>query len=52
MDGEKILNREIFENEINAWLEKQPELKVSRIEQSASGGSFYESLWLISIWYE
>jgi len=33
-------------------MESNPEIKVSRIEQSASGGSFYESLWIISVWYE
>ena len=49
-DG-KQLNQQIFEDEINAWLNEQPGIEVIRIEQSASGGSLANSLWMISIWY-
>jgi hypothetical protein len=52
INGEKCPKYKMFENEMNAWLEEHPDIKVSRIEQSASGGSFSESLWLISVWYE
>lgn len=41
-----------FEAEINNWLEEHPKAFIKRIEQSASGGSFSGSLWLITIWYE
>jgi hypothetical protein len=29
-----------------------PGIRVVDFKQSASGGSFAESLWLISVWYE
>lgn len=45
-------NAEGFEAEINAWLREHPNIKVVDIRQSASGGSFAGSLWLISVWYE
>ena len=51
-DGKKRINHEQFEHEINTWLEQHPNIQISRIEQSASGGSFSESLWLVSIWYD
>jgi hypothetical protein len=41
-----------LEEEINVWLAENPRIKVIEIEQSASGGSFASSLWLISVWYE
>lgn len=41
-----------FQNEINDWLEKNPSIKVTNIEQAASGGSFEESTLFISVWYE
>jgi hypothetical protein len=41
-----------LEGEINRWLAENPNIKVVNVKQSASGGSFAESLWLISIWYE
>lgn len=50
-DG-KQPNQQLFEDEINAWLKEQPGIEVIRIEQSASGGSLNNSLWMISIWYE
>ena len=45
-------NAQDLESEINAWLVQNPKTKIVDIRQSASGGSFAESLWLISIWYE
>lgn len=45
-------NAQDLENEINAWLQQKPNIKVVDIKQSASGGSLAPSLWLISVWYE
>ncbi len=45
-------NAQDFENEIDAWLQQNPGIKVIDIKQSASGGSMTGSLWLISVWYE
>ena len=45
-------NAQDLEHEINAWLQEHPGVKVIDIRQSASGGSYAESLWLISVWYE
>jgi hypothetical protein len=41
-----------FEAEINRWLADNPDINVIDVKQCASGGSYNESLWLISIWYE
>jgi hypothetical protein len=41
-----------LEQEINQWLARHPNIRVVEIKQSASGGSFADSLWLILIWYE
>jgi hypothetical protein len=41
-----------FESEINSWLAANPRVTVVEIHQSASGGSYAHSLWLISVWYE
>jgi hypothetical protein len=41
-----------LETEINNWLSQNPKIKVVDIKQSASGGSYNASLWLISVWYE
>lgn len=41
-----------LENEINAWLEKNPSIKVIGIKQSACGGSFDTPKLFISVWYE
>ena len=41
-----------MEDEINAWLSQNPKIKVVDIKQSASGGSYMPTLWLISVWYE
>jgi len=45
-------NARVIESEINRWLSQHPGIKIVDIRQSASGGSFGASLWLISIWYE
>jgi hypothetical protein len=45
-------NAQVFEAEINAWLGDNPRIRIVDIRQSASGGSFAGSLWLISVWYE
>ncbi len=41
-----------LQNEINEWLVKNPTIKVTRIEQSVSGGSFVDATLFISVWYE
>lgn len=41
-----------LENEIDAWLTQNPKLKIINIKQSAGGGSWSPSQWLISVWYE
>ena len=41
-----------FEAEINQWLAQNPAIDIIRIKQSASGGSFAPTIWLISIWYQ
>jgi hypothetical protein len=43
---------EALENEINRWLLDHANIKIVDIKQSASGGSWKPSLWLISVWYE
>ena len=43
--------RENLEHEINQWLDQNKGAEIVRVEQSASGGSFSPSLWMISIWY-
>lgn len=45
-------NAQGLEVEINAWLQQNPKIKVVDVKQSASGGSFASSLWLISVWYD
>ena len=41
-----------WEDEINAWLQNHPHIKIADIKQSAAGGSFGPMLWSISVWYE
>ena len=41
-----------LQNEINDWLGKNPSINVTKIEQSASGGSFADATLFISVWYE
>ena len=50
--GRSGRNAQDFEVEINAWLQQHSGIRVLGIKQSASGGSFAGSLWLISVWYE
>jgi hypothetical protein len=40
-----------LEEEVNAWLEQHPNLKIIDIRQSASGGSFAPTQLYISVWY-
>src|SRR5437773_333994 len=42
-------NDEALENEINRWLRDHSDVKIIDIKQSASGGSWRPSLWLISV---
>jgi len=41
-----------LENEINAWLEQHPKIKLIDIRQSSNGGSWATSKLFISVWYE
>ena len=50
--GRSGRNAQDFEAEINAWFQQHAGIRVVDIKQSASGGSFADSLWLISVWYE
>jgi hypothetical protein len=50
--GRKGKNQLAFESQINEWLTQNPKIEILRVEQSASGGSFYPSLWLITIWFK
>lgn len=48
----KKRNQQFLEDEINAWLKEQPGIQVIHVEQSAGGGAFAPSEWVISVWYE
>lgn len=50
--GGKGQHAEAFESQINAWLAQNPDVQIENIKQSASGGSWGASLWMISIWYK
>jgi hypothetical protein len=52
LEKRKGLNRQNLEDEVNAWLGENPNIKVIDIRQSASGGSYSPSSLSISIWYE
>jgi len=41
-----------LEEEVNAWLEQHPNIKIIDIRQSASGGSKADSKLYMSLWYE
>jgi hypothetical protein len=41
-----------LEVEIDTWLSQNPTMKVVDIKQSAGGGYWSPSHWLISVWYE
>ena len=48
----KGLNVLELENDINAWLEKNPDIKIIDIKQSSKGGSMQNTKLIFSIWYE
>jgi len=41
-----------LEDEINSWLEKNPDIKITDIKQSSNGGSMQNTKLFFSIWYE
>ncbi len=41
-----------LEQEVNAWLESRPGIKIIDIKQSSCGGSLEPEKHIISIWYE
>ena len=41
-----------IEDEINAWLELHPKIKLLDVKQSSNGGSWATSKIFISVWYE
>ena len=47
----KKQNQSELEDEINKWLMDNQEIEILHIKQSASGGSYNPSTWLITIWY-
>ncbi len=47
----KKINQQGLEAEINKWLADNEGVEILHIKQSASGGSFNPSTWLITIWY-
>lgn len=40
-----------LERKINSWLSENQGIEIVHIKQSASGGSFGPSLWLVSVWF-
>ena len=42
----------LLEQDVNAWLESHPNIKIIEIKQSSCGGSLENSKHIISIWYE
>ena len=49
--GKRGRNQQALEDQINEWLSENEVVEIIRVEQSASGGSFDASLWMISVWY-
>ena len=41
-----------LEEEVNAWLVQNPQIKIIDIKQSASGGSLQDTKLYIAVWYE
>ncbi len=41
-----------LESEVNAWLEQHPEIMITDVVQSASGGSMADTKLYISVWYD
>jgi len=50
--GRKSRLKPDLQDEINAWLEANPAIKIITIKQSATGGSFNKAPLFFSIWYE
>jgi hypothetical protein len=42
----------VLEDEINSWLEANPDIKIVDIKQSRCGGSFNPWQTIVSIWCE
>ncbi len=51
LEKRKRVNLQRLEDEVNAWLEQNPNINVVNIKQSASGGSFSPTSLCISVWY-
>ncbi len=51
LEKRKRANLQSLEDEVNAWLEQNPNINVVNIKQSASGGSFSPTSLSISVWY-
>ena len=41
-----------MEREVNNWLKERPDNTIVDIRQSSNGGSFADTKFYISIWYE
>ena len=41
-----------IENEVNEWLENNPAVDIKITKHTTSGGSFADTKFFISIWYE
>ena len=41
-----------LENEVNAWLSANPDIRIVHITQSSNGGSLDTSKIFLSVWYE
>jgi len=50
VEGSKKVKK--LEEEVNTWLDTNPGIEIKEIKQSTSGGSFAETKFYISIWYE
>jgi hypothetical protein len=47
----KRMNEDL-ENEINAWLAENPDVKIVHVQQSSNGGSLDTTKVIMSVWYE
>ena len=41
-----------LENDVNAWLEQNPSIRIIDVRQSSNGGSMANTKVFISVWYE
>jgi hypothetical protein len=41
-----------LEDEVNAWLAANPDIRIVHVAQSSNGGSFDTSKVFLSVWYE